>query len=108
MDGSWLESGGIRSQHGYYSSGNSNSSSISTSSDSDCKMTTEAGESEADADSLTCGQSGLSSTDQRQIDGSKLVLPLVILTIFMNEISLFFNIYIRMYVSMCLEVSYIC
>lgn len=93
MDGSWLESGGIRSQHGYNSSGNSNSSSISsisTSSDSDYKMTTEAGESEADADSLTCGQSGLSSTDQRQIDGSKLVLPFVMFTIFMNGILLFF------------------
>ncbi|KVH90881.1 Mediator complex, subunit Med13, partial [Cynara cardunculus var. scolymus] len=73
MDGSWHDSG-IRSQHGYNSSGNSNNSSISTStsSDSDYRMTGEAGDLEADADSLSCRQSGLTSADQMHIDGSKL------------------------------------
>nr|XP_043628708.1 mediator of RNA polymerase II transcription subunit 13 [Erigeron canadensis] len=66
MDGSW--------QHGYNSSGNSNSSSnsSSTSSDSDYRMTGEAGDLEADADSLSCIKSGLTSADQMHIDGSKL------------------------------------
>ncbi|KAK3030477.1 hypothetical protein RJ639_038783, partial [Escallonia herrerae] len=67
MDGSWLDQNGSRSQHGYHSSGNSNSSSISsisTSSDSNYKMSSGAGDLEADADSLTCQQSGLSSADQ--------------------------------------------
>ncbi|KAL7232398.1 hypothetical protein ACSBR2_010424 [Camellia fascicularis] len=76
VDGSWIIPNGIRSQHDYHSSNNSNSSSISsissTSSDSDYKMSTGTGELEADADSLTCRQSGLSS-DQLQIDGPKSV-----------------------------------
>ncbi|KAK2974453.1 hypothetical protein RJ640_013195 [Escallonia rubra] len=77
MDGSWLDQNGSRSQHGYHSSGNSNSSSISsisTSSDSDYKMSTGAGDLEADADSLICQQSGLSSADQSH-DGSKRSRP---------------------------------
>ncbi|KAK3037026.1 hypothetical protein RJ639_031600 [Escallonia herrerae] len=77
MDGSWLDQNGSRSQHGYHSSGNSNSSSISsisTSSDSDYKMSTGTGDLEADADSLTCQQSGLSSADQSH-DGSKRPRP---------------------------------
>ncbi|GMP28955.1 hypothetical protein CsSME_00004281 [Camellia sinensis var. sinensis] len=76
VDGSWIIPNGIRSEHDYHSSNNSNSSSISsissTSSDSDYKMSTGTGELEADADSLTCRQSGLSS-DQLQIDGPKSV-----------------------------------
>ncbi|KAF2310543.1 hypothetical protein GH714_014053 [Hevea brasiliensis] len=73
MEGSWIESNGIRIQRGYNSSSNSNSSSIgsisSSSSDSDRRMTTEAGDLEADADSLSCRQSGLSSNDQLENDG---------------------------------------
>ncbi|KAM6555029.1 hypothetical protein CsatB_015791 [Cannabis sativa] len=65
-----------RSQHGYNSSSNSNNSSISSlsssSSDSDYKMITGTSELEADADSLTCGQSGLSSNDQMDMDFPKL------------------------------------
>ncbi|XP_021656630.2 mediator of RNA polymerase II transcription subunit 13 isoform X1 [Hevea brasiliensis] len=76
MEGSWIESNGIRIQRGYNSSSNSNSSSIgsisSSSSDSDRRMTTEAGDLEADADSLSCRQSGLSSNDQLENDGPKL------------------------------------
>ncbi|XP_027162286.1 mediator of RNA polymerase II transcription subunit 13 isoform X1 [Coffea eugenioides] len=66
-DGSRLESNSLRSQHGYHSSSSSNNSSISSisssSSDSDYR-TSGAGDLEADADSLTCRQSGLSSIDQ--------------------------------------------
>ncbi|CAK9169919.1 unnamed protein product, partial [Ilex paraguariensis] len=73
-DVSWLDHTGIHSQRGYHSSSNSNSSSISTigstSSDSDYK-TSGGGDLEADADSLTCRQSGLSSTDQCRNDGLK-------------------------------------
>ncbi|XP_065878471.1 mediator of RNA polymerase II transcription subunit 13 isoform X2 [Euphorbia lathyris] len=76
MEGSWIESNGMRIQHRYNSSSNSNSSSIgsisSSSSDSDNKMTTETGDLEADADSLSCRQSGLSSNDQLENDGPKL------------------------------------
>ncbi|XP_057486737.1 mediator of RNA polymerase II transcription subunit 13 isoform X1 [Actinidia eriantha] len=75
VDGSWIEGNGIRSDHDYHSSGNSNSSSISslssTSSDSDYPMAGGVCELEADADSLTCRQSGLSSSDQLPINGSK-------------------------------------
>lgn len=67
-----------RTQHGYNSSSNSNSSSISSisssSSDSDYKMSTGVSELEADADSLNCRQSGLSSNDQLENDVPKLVL----------------------------------
>lgn len=60
------------SQHNYDSSSDSNSSSISsissTSSDSDDKMTSAVGDLEADADSLTCWQSGFSSVDQFEND----------------------------------------
>ncbi|XP_052190235.1 mediator of RNA polymerase II transcription subunit 13 [Diospyros lotus] len=73
--GSWIKSNGIRSEHDYHSSSNSNSSSISgissTSSDSDYKMDTGAGELEADADSLSCRQSGLSSSGQFPNEGLK-------------------------------------
>lgn len=65
-----------RSQHGYNSSSNSNSSSISSisssSSESDYKMNTGTNELEADADSLTCGQSGLSSNDKLDNDFPRL------------------------------------
>ncbi|XP_050219690.1 mediator of RNA polymerase II transcription subunit 13 isoform X2 [Mercurialis annua] len=75
IEGSWVASTGMRIRHGYDSSSNSNSSSIgsisSSSSDSDLKMTGEAGDLEADADSLSCRQSGLSSNDRMEIDGSK-------------------------------------
>ena len=77
-DGSRLESNSLRSQHGYHSSSSSNNSSISSisssSSDSDYR-TSGAGDLEADADSLTCRQSGLSSIDQSH-DILKLVLSL--------------------------------
>lgn len=73
MGGSWFEANGVRTQHGYNSSSNSNSSSISSSSsDSDFKMTTGADDLEADADSLTCRQSGLSSNEQVDNDRLKL------------------------------------
>ncbi|KAF5773619.1 putative mediator complex subunit Med13, mediator complex, subunit Med13, MID domain of medPIWI [Helianthus annuus] len=73
MDGSWHDND-MQTQHGYNSSGNSNSSSISTSSssDSDYRMTGETGDLEADADSLSCMKSGLTTADQMHIDGSKL------------------------------------
>lgn len=78
-DGSSLEPSGTHSQHGYRSSSNSNSSSIcsvsSSSTDSDNKVSG-AGDLEADADSLMCRQSGLSSIDQSLNDGLKLVLLL--------------------------------
>lgn len=78
MEGSLTEISGIHTKHGYNSSSNSNSSSISTisssSSDSDHKITTGASELEGDADSLACGQSGLSSNDQQENDSNKLVL----------------------------------
>ncbi|KAL0558622.1 hypothetical protein IC582_003199 [Cucumis melo] len=74
MEGLWTETDKIRSQHGYDSSSNSNSSSIgsisSSSNDSDCK--TGASELEADADSLSCRQSGLSSNDQSANSSRKL------------------------------------
>ncbi|KAL6011623.1 hypothetical protein ACLOJK_002071 [Asimina triloba] len=58
----WVDSNGIRSCHSYNSSSNSNSSSISsissTSSDSDYGMQAGGCDLEADADSLTCRQSG--------------------------------------------------
>lgn len=70
-------------QHGYNSSSNSNSSSIgsisSSSSDSDRRMTMEGGDLEADADSLSCRQSGLSSNDHLENDGPKLVLHFILL-----------------------------
>lgn len=76
LDESWIDSNGTRTQHSYNSSSNSNDSSISSitssSSDSDVKMTTGAGDPEADADSLTCRQSGLSSNDQLENDCHKL------------------------------------
>ncbi|OVA06369.1 Mediator complex [Macleaya cordata] len=77
VDGSRTESNGIYSQQSYDSSSDSNSSSISsissTSSDSDYRMTSTVGDLEADADSLTCRQSGLSSNDQFENDGYKQV-----------------------------------
>jgi mediator of RNA polymerase II transcription subunit 13 len=78
VEGSWTEINGIHTKHGYNSSSNSNTSSIgsisSSSSDSDHKMSTGARELEADADSLTCRQSGLSSNDQLENDCTKSVL----------------------------------
>ena len=72
----WTVANGSRAQHDYDSSSNSNSSSISSlsgsSSDSDFK-TTGPNELEADADSLTCSHSVVSSGDQMENDGSKLV-----------------------------------
>ncbi|QCE13020.1 mediator of RNA polymerase II transcription subunit 13 [Vigna unguiculata] len=71
----WIEINGARMQNSYDSSSNSNSSSISSlsasSSDSDYK-TTGPSELEADADSLTCRQSMVSSADQLDSDGPKL------------------------------------
>ncbi|XP_050879471.1 mediator of RNA polymerase II transcription subunit 13 isoform X3 [Lathyrus oleraceus] len=71
----WTEYNGSRTQNGYDSSSNSNSSSISSlsasSSDSDYK-TTGPSELEADADSLACRQSMISSVDRLGSDGPKL------------------------------------
>ena len=79
MEG-WNEINNKRSQRGYNSSSNSNNSSISSisssSSDSDYKMTTGTSELEADADSLNCRQSALSSNDPMDNDFPKLVLSL--------------------------------
>lgn len=65
-------------QNGCNSSSNSNCSSVSSisssSSDSDHKLTAVVGDLEADADSLTCRQSGLSSNDQLEYDRPKMVL----------------------------------
>lgn len=76
-DGSWTKANGIRSEQDYHSSSNSISSSISsisgTSSDSDCQMAAGVGELDADADSLTSRQSGLSSYEFPN-NGSKSVL----------------------------------
>ncbi|KAF6157891.1 hypothetical protein GIB67_015207 [Kingdonia uniflora] len=67
----------MRIQQSHSSSSNSNDSSISsissTSSDSDYNMTSGIGDLEADADSLISRQSGLSSNDQFDNDGHKLV-----------------------------------
>ncbi|KAJ0020388.1 hypothetical protein Pint_31438 [Pistacia integerrima] len=75
MEGSWVETNGMHTR-GYNSSSNSNNSSFNSvsgsSSDSDYKMTIGTGDLEADADSLTCRQSGLSSSNQLQNDGPKL------------------------------------
>lgn len=67
MEGSWIESNGEHTRFGYNSSSNSNSS--SSSSDSDNKMTIATGDLEADEDSFSGGQFGLSSKD-----GPKLVM----------------------------------
>ncbi|KAL9455446.1 hypothetical protein AB3S75_010799 [Citrus x aurantiifolia] len=76
LEGSWIETNGILAQRGYNSSSNSNNSSISSisgsSSDSDYQMNARTGDLEADADSLTCRQSGLSSNDQLENEGPKL------------------------------------
>ncbi|PIA29244.1 hypothetical protein AQUCO_06100036v1 [Aquilegia coerulea] len=70
----WIDSNGIRSQN---SSSNSNNSSVSgitgSSSGSDYQMISGAGDLEADADSFTCRQSGLSSNDQLENDDNKQV-----------------------------------
>lgn len=77
----WNETNGIRTQRGYNSSSNSNCSSISSisssSSETDYKMATGAGELEADADSLSSRQSGLSFNDRSENDSFKLVLHLI-------------------------------
>ncbi|XP_010534871.1 PREDICTED: mediator of RNA polymerase II transcription subunit 13-like [Tarenaya hassleriana] len=69
-------SDGFYMQNGYNSSGSSNSSSISStssaSSGSDGKMASRTGDLEADADSLSCRQSGLSSNDQLEYDRPKM------------------------------------
>lgn len=76
MEG-WTETNSKHSQNGYNSSSNSNSSSISSSSsDSVHKSNIGPNELEADADSLTCRQSGLSSNDLLENDGRKLVCNL--------------------------------
>lgn len=81
-DGSWLDANIMRSNRQYNSSSNSNSSSVSSistsSSDSDYK-TSGAGDLEADADSLMCRPSGLSSVDQSRNDNLKTVCFLYII-----------------------------
>lgn len=77
LDGLGVEFNGTRLQKQYNSSSNSITSSISsvssTSSESDYAIGAGAGDLEADADSLTCRQSGLSSNDQFENDGRKMV-----------------------------------
>ncbi|GAB2276919.1 hypothetical protein Dimus_011628 [Dionaea muscipula] len=76
MDGSWSEPSGIRLKHGDNSSSNSNNSSISSinsSSGDSGKVKAATGDLEADADSLTCRQSGLSSADPMERNGLKQV-----------------------------------
>ncbi|XP_010257656.1 PREDICTED: mediator of RNA polymerase II transcription subunit 13 [Nelumbo nucifera] len=76
LDGQGIDSSGIHTLHSNNSSSNSNSSSnnsiSNTSSESDYRNTTRGSDLEADADSLTCRQSGLSSSDQLENDGLKL------------------------------------
>lgn len=74
-DDSWSESDGIWLGHALNSSSNSNSSSISSlsssSSESEYRTNATSGDLEADADSLTGRQSGLSSLDPMEINGPK-------------------------------------
>lgn len=90
VDGSWLDANVIRSNRRYNSSSNSNSSSVSSistsSSDSDYK-TSGTGDLEADADSLMCRQSGLSSLDRSQNDNLKTVC-------FLYKLSSLYNLYL--------------
>lgn len=76
LDG--IEVDDMRLQRRYNSSSNSNSSSISsvssTSSESDPAMTTGGGDLEADADSLASKRSALSSSEQLENDGHRLVI----------------------------------
>lgn len=78
FNGLGVEFNGMRLQKQYNSSSNSISSSISsisrTSSESEHATAVGAGDLEADADSLTCRQSGLSSNDQFENDGPRKVL----------------------------------
>ncbi|KAG2251525.1 hypothetical protein Bca52824_081661 [Brassica carinata] len=66
---------GFYEKNGYNSSGSSRNSSISStssaSSGSGWRMTSRTGDLDADADSLTCRQSGLTSNDDRPKSGSK-------------------------------------
>ncbi|XP_018684609.1 mediator of RNA polymerase II transcription subunit 13 isoform X1 [Musa acuminata AAA Group] len=77
FNGLGVEFNGMRLQKQYNSSSNSISSSISsisrTSSESEHATAVGAGDLEADADSLTCRQSGLSSNDQFENDGPRKV-----------------------------------
>ncbi|URE18793.1 Mediator complex subunit 13 C-terminal [Musa troglodytarum] len=77
FSGLGVEFNGMRLQKQYISSSNSISSSISsisrTSSESEHATAVGAGDLEADADSLTCRQSGLSSNDQFENDGPRKV-----------------------------------
>lgn len=102
LDESWIDSNGTRTQHSYNSSSNSNDSSISSitssSSDSDVKMTTGAGDPEADADSLTCRQSGLSSNDQLENDCHKLVTAV---TFTFRKEPFYVFLFSHLYVSTC-------
>lgn len=77
MDDSWSESDGLCLHRGFNSSSNSNTSSISSmhssSSDSDCITKATFGDLEADADSLSGRQSGLSSFTPMETNGPKQV-----------------------------------
>ncbi|GAB2266294.1 hypothetical protein Dimus_001311, partial [Dionaea muscipula] len=72
MDGPWSEPSGIRLKHGDNSinnSNNSNISSINSSFGDSGKVKAATGDLEADVDSLTCRQSGLSSADPMERNG---------------------------------------
>ncbi|GAB2273273.1 hypothetical protein Dimus_008073, partial [Dionaea muscipula] len=74
------EPSGIRLKHGDNSSSNSNNSNISSinnSSGDSGKVKAATGDLEADADSLTCRQSGLSSADPMERNG--LIQPDVVI-----------------------------
>lgn len=105
VEGFWVETNGMHTR-GYNSSSNSNNSSFNSisgsSSDSDYKMTTGTGDLEADADSLTCRQSGLSYNNQLQNEGPKLVL----FPIFINQLHLFHLCYEYSYLLMTIEIVF--
>ncbi|KAL9233602.1 hypothetical protein vseg_008575 [Gypsophila vaccaria] len=75
VDDSWSESDGLCLRHGFNSSSNSNTSSTSSicssSSDSECITKAAFGDLEADADSLSGRQSGLSTFTPMETNGPK-------------------------------------
>lgn len=79
LESSWIGSNGLHCQNSSNSNSSTSSSSTSSSkgstssSDSDAEKTVISGELEADADSLATKQSHLTSADQLDVDGSKIL-----------------------------------
>jgi hypothetical protein len=79
LESSWIGSNGLHLQNSSNSNSSTSSSSTSSSkgststSDSDAEKTVVSGELEADADSLATKQSHLTSADQLDVDGSKIL-----------------------------------